>query len=60
MRNREPHRCIGPYEFFVLKKVGATVWGSAEYFGLVLEPVLQEGDELLQEERGLGELQRFH
>jgi hypothetical protein len=56
LREREPHRWIGPYEFFFLRKVKTTVWGSAQYLGPVVESVLPEGAQLLQDECGLGRL----
>jgi hypothetical protein len=31
----------------------ATIWGSAEYLGPIAEPVLPEGEQLLQDECGL-------
>ena len=44
---REPNRGFGPDEFFVLKEVVATVWGSAKDLGPFVEPVLPEGSQLL-------------
>ena len=48
LRKREPHRGIGRDMFFVLKEVGATVWGSAKDLGQFVEPVLPQRDQLLQ------------
>ena len=48
LREREPHRGVGPDEFSILKEVGATVWGSTEDLGPVVEPVLSEGVQLLR------------
>jgi len=56
LRQREPHRGIDPNEFFDFKEVGTTVRGSAEDLRPIEEPILLEGSQLLQEERGLGEL----
>ncbi len=36
-RERDPHGEIGLGKFSFLKKVRATVWGSAQYLGLVVE-----------------------
>jgi hypothetical protein len=56
LREREPHGGIGSYQFSVLKEVRTDVWGSAQYFGPVLESIFSEGDQLLHDERGLGKL----
>jgi hypothetical protein len=40
---REPHRGVGPDYFSVFKELGATVWGSAEDLGPIMEPVLPKG-----------------
>ncbi len=47
LRKKEPHSGIGSDEFYVFKEVRATVWGSAEYLGPIVESVLPENDQLL-------------
>ena len=56
LRKGEPHRGIGKDEFSVFTEEGATVRGTAEYLGPVLEPVLPWGGHIFQEERVLGGL----
>ena len=56
LRKKEPHIGIGSCELSVFKEVRATVWGSAEYLGPVVESVIPKGDKCLQDERGLGKL----
>ena len=43
LREREPHDGIGLYQFCVLEKLGAAVWGSAHCLGPYVESVFSKG-----------------